>query len=318
MQRRPTHHGLICTVIAAIALATGSARADVDPGIPPGFRSQIADLGDVKIHYVIGGTGAPLLLIHGWPESWYEFRKMLPVLAKHHTVIAADYRGAGDSSAPATGYVKKTMAADLHRLMVKLGYPRATVLGHDWGGSIAYAYAAQFRDGVDKLVMAEGGPFGPWMPSAEPIWFFHFLRIPGYAERLARGRERAFLEYFYRNDEFHVVRAFDDATVDRYVRTFAQPGRMEASFGLYRTIDQDIRDNAELARVPLEIPVLAVGAQAGAGDAIARFARATAHHVTAVVMAQTGHFIPEERPDALIEIVEHFLANEAVPATWTP
>src|SRR5438045_2827555 len=91
-----------------------------DAAVPSGFRSQTADLGDVRIHYVVGGTGSPLLLLHGWPETSYEFRKMLPILAGRHTVIAPDLRGAGESSVPATGYDKKTLATDMHRLMVKL------------------------------------------------------------------------------------------------------------------------------------------------------------------------------------------------------
>jgi pimeloyl-ACP methyl ester carboxylesterase len=292
------------------------ARADQTAGVPSGFRSQTADLGDVKIHYVVGGTGTPLLLIHGWPETWYEFRKMLPALARRHTVIAADLRGAGDSSVPSDGYDKKTLAADLHRLMVKLGHERATVVGHDWGAAVAYAYAAQFRDAVDKLVVAEGAPFGPWMPTTEPVWFFHFLRIPGYAEALVKGRERQFLTYFYRNDEFHVVPAFDDATIDLYVRSFSRPGRMEAGYGLYRTIDTDVKDNAELAKTPLTIPVLAVGAKAGNGELILRFTRATAKNVTGVLMEATGHFIPEERPDALTQLIESFMDGKPIAPEW--
>lgn len=293
-----------------------AARADA--AVPAGFRSQTTDLGDVKIHYVVGGTGSPLLLIHGWPETSYEFRKMLPILAQRHTVIAPDLRGAGESSVPATGYDKKTLAGDMHRLMVRLGHEHAVVVGHDWGAAVAYAYAAQFRDAVDKLVLAEGAPFGSWMPTLEPIWFFHFLRIPGYAEGLVKGRERQFLTYFYRNDEFHVVKAFDDATVDTYVRVFSRPGRMEAGYALYRTIDADVRDNTELAKTPLAIPVLAVGAKAGSGELIARFTGATAAQVTGVLMNETGHFIPEERPEAFAALIEDFIAGRPIPAEWKP
>jgi pimeloyl-ACP methyl ester carboxylesterase len=294
------------------------AEAAVTSNVPAGFRSQMKDLGDARIHYVIGGEGPPILLVHGWPETWYEWRKMMPALAKRFTVIAPDLRGMGDSSLERTGYDKKTLATDLHHLMVKLGYPKATLVGHDWGASVGYAYAAQYRDAVTRLVLIEGIAFGPWVGTNEPYWFFSLLRLPDqYAERLIAGREKQFLSYFYRNDAFHVVPgAFDDASIAVYERSFARPGRMDPSYGLYRTIDQDVKDNIELAKTPLAMPVLAIGAQQGGGDFIIKATRAVAPGATPLVFENTGHFIPEERPAELVGVIEDFIDGKPVPAIW--
>lgn len=309
--------------IAGSAIPARAANKDtentvVTVGVPRGFESRIADLGDLKIHYVAGGSGAPLLLLHGWPETWYEWRKMLPLLAARYTVIAPDLRGMGDSSLTPTGYDKKTLAQDMHRLMAQLGHGKVTVIGHDWGAPVAYAYAAQHRNAVDRLVLVEGAPMGSWLPTTDLIWFFPFLRIPGYAEKILPGREREFLHYFYENDDFHVVHAFDPATIEIYSRAYARPGRMTPTYGLYRSIPQDVRDTDRFAKQPLTIPVLAIGAERGSGELIVQSARKIASRVTPVVFRQTGHFIPEERPEALTDTVLQFLEGKAVAAEWRP
>lgn len=315
---------LLSTVVAAfgalavISAAQGQSPAASRAAVPPGFTSHIADLGEVKIHYVIGGNGPPVLLLHGWPETWYEWRKVMPLLAQGHTVIAADLRGMGDSSLAPSGYDKKTLAQDMRQLMVKLGHPVATLVGHDWGGPVAYAYAAQYRDGVDKLVLIEGSPFGPWMKSTNILWFFDFLRKPGYAEKLITGREREFLRDFYDNPEMHVVPAFDKGVIDIYSTAYSRPGRMGPSYGLYRSIDQDVRDNGEFARTKLTIPVLAIGAEAGAGPLVFEASKQVAASPSTLLFHKTGHFIPEERPEPLARAVLDFMAGKPVPQEWIP
>ncbi len=305
--------------LGAVTLLSAGASAASSPQPPPGFTSHLADTLGAKIHYLKGGSGPALLLIHGWPETWYEWRKMMPALARHYTVIAADLRGFGESSLEPAGYDKKTLANDLHVLMVRLGYTRATVVGHDWGAPVAYAYAAQHRDAVDKLVLVEGALFGPWTENIEPLWFFHLLRLPnGYAENLITGRERQFLSCFYDNREMHVVPAFDKSVIDIYTAAYARPGRMGPSYGLYRTIDDDVRDNAIFSKTKLAVPVLAVGADKGIGQGVIQSAHVVAANVTPVLFNHTGHFIPEERPEALTEAIELFLAGKPVPASWTP
>lgn len=305
--------------VSAAAARPEAASARVTTNVPTGFQSKTADLNGVQIHYVMGGSGPPILLIHGWPETWYEWRKVMPLLAKQFTVVAADLRGFGDSTSAPTGYDKKTLATDMHALMRSLQFPKAVVVGHDWGGPVAYAYAAQYREAVDKLVMIEGLPFGPWMPTLEPYWFFSFLRVPGYAEQVLAGKEREFLTYFYGNEQFHVVPgSFTPDSVDVYVKSFSRAGRMQPSYGLYRTIEQDVADNVEFAKTPLQLPVLAIAAQAGAGEFAFKAAQQVANHVTPVLMRQTGHFIPEERPDVLAQLLADFVAGKPIAPIWAP
>jgi pimeloyl-ACP methyl ester carboxylesterase len=311
---------IACALLASVAAVRSSAAQQLAASeIPAGFQSRTADVGAARIHFVVGGKGPPLLLVHGWPESWYEWRKMMPSLATRFTVVAVDLRGMGASSLEPSGYDKKTLATDLHRLMVSLGYARADIVGHDWGGPVAYAYAAQYRDAVDKLVVVEGSPFGPWLKTLDIAWFFTFFRIPGYAESILPGREAAFLRYFYVNDRYHVVPgSFDERSIAHYTRDYARPGRMAATYGLYRTIDQDVRDNTTFAQEPLTIPVLSIGAEKGAGEITFSSARAVATHVTPVLFHATGHFIPEERPDALVATIEDFIDGKPVAAEWSP
>jgi pimeloyl-ACP methyl ester carboxylesterase len=320
MISRLLHYAVLLLFLFTPRVASAASTDDrVTSGVPKGFESNTADLGGVKIHYVVGGEGPPLLLVHGWPETWYSWRLVMPQLAEHYTVIAPDMRGFGDSSLESSGYDKKTLAQDLHTLMTKLGFPKADLVGHDWGGPVAYAYTAQFRDAVGKLILIEGSPFGPWTKNKEPFWFFRFMRLgDNYPEALIAGRERQFLSYFYANDQFHVVPAFPPAVVDLYVRAFARPGRMQPSYALYRTIDQDVKDNAEFAKMPLTIPVLAIGARRGAGEFSFEGAKAVATNVTPLIFEETGHFIAEERPQALAGIIRSFLLGEAISSPWRP
>jgi pimeloyl-ACP methyl ester carboxylesterase len=286
------------------------------------FSQHTVKVNGNNLHYVSGGNAKEvMLLLHGWPEMWYEWRKMMPLLTRQYTVIAPDLRGAGESAVTDSGYDKKTLAQDIHGLMKQLGYNKAIVIGHDWGASVAYAYAAQYPEAVSKLVIAEGGPFGHWMPNIELYWYFTFMRLPNdYAEKVTKGNEREYLTWFYQTSKFHFVKgAISDADVTYYLRYFKQAGRMTAGFNFYRTIDQDVADNSEWAKTPLTMPVLAVGAEHGAKKAIAESMKQVAKNVSSVVMNNTGHFIPEERPEEFTKIIFDFINNK-LPENleWAP
>ncbi|MFL5253774.1 MAG: alpha/beta fold hydrolase [Rhodopila sp.] len=115
-----------------------------------------ADLGDVRLHYVMAGSGFPVVLLHGWPQSWYEWRHVIPGLAERYQVIAPDLRGLGESSRPADGYDKKTVGNDVWRLVHDvLGIAEFYLIGHDWGGPTAYAVTAAHPDAVRKLAILD-------------------------------------------------------------------------------------------------------------------------------------------------------------------
>jgi pimeloyl-ACP methyl ester carboxylesterase len=273
------------------------------------FTSKMADINGIRLHYVIGGKGPLIVLIHGWPENWYEWRKVMPLLSSNYTVISVDVRGAGQSSVTDSGYDKKTLAADIHALVASLGYKTAIITGHDWGAGVAYAYAAQFGSEVNHLVVCEGIPFGKWVPKTNLFWFFDLIRIPDYyAESLTTGREKEFLHYFYQRPTAHFNKeAIDSNDENYYIRYFVQPGHMTAGFGFYRTIDQDVIDNNRWSMNPLQMPVLAIGADLQSKDDIAKVMKNLASNVQQLVMQNTGHFAPEDRPHELVEIILRFL-----------
>jgi len=274
-----------------------------------GFEHQHVDIGEVNIHYVVGGQGPPVVLLHGWPQTWYGWRKVMPLLAKRgYRVIAPDHRGLGDSSRPAGGYDRRTMAEDLHLLLTHLEHSEVSMVGHDWGASVAYSYAAMHPDHVNHLAVVEGIPFGPWVteeptwtaaPASRESWFPTFHQIPDLPELLVKEREREYLSYFYRHFAADPA-SIAEADIDEYVRTYAQPGAMSAGFALYRAIPSDIADNLELAKHPLPMPVLALGGELSFNEVIVNSLRQLAVNVTGGVLAGANHWIPEEQTDELV------------------
>jgi pimeloyl-ACP methyl ester carboxylesterase len=175
-------------------------------GVPIGFTSQFATVGGLRLHYVRGGSGPVVVLLHGYPQHWYEWREIAPPLAEQFTVIAVDLRGAGESQAPASGYDKATMAADVHGLLDQLGLAEdVRVVGHDIGTMVAYAYAAHHREAVSRLVLSEAPiPMAEFMDRAPAlteqgpgIWNFGFFSLSnGLPESVISGRESIWLRDF--------------------------------------------------------------------------------------------------------------------------
>src|SRR4051794_22958393 len=144
---------LVAMSHAAIADELKVSADDGQLGL--GFRSEYAEVNGVKLHYVEGGRGRTVVLIPGWPQTWYAWRKVMPDLAKNYRVVAVDVRGMGDSSRPESGYDTQTVAGDVSALMSKLGISRYSIIGHDVGMWIAYPLAAQQGQAIERLVMAE-------------------------------------------------------------------------------------------------------------------------------------------------------------------
>jgi pimeloyl-ACP methyl ester carboxylesterase len=275
------------------------------------LRRHKADVNGVRLHYVAAGNGEPVVLVHGFPQTWYEWRRIIPALAERFTVIAPDYRGAGHSSRPVTGYDKRTMATDLRELVRHLGFERAAIVGHDIGLMVAYSYAAQFPEATSKLVAIDAPLPGTkvWdRISVDPrVWHFAFHAARDLPETLVAGREREYLTFFV-NARIYNTAAFTPEDLDHYVRAYAEPGAMRAGFEVYRAFEQDVRDNRELMKNRLTMPVLAVGgAHSTSGPLIEEMMREVADDVTSVVIPETAHWIPEENPDALLESLTTFL-----------
>src|ERR1700761_1427702 len=264
-----------------------------------------ADLGDVRLHYVTAGRGFPVVLLHGWPQSWYEWRKVMPGLAAGFRVIAPDLRGLGDSSRPADGYDKKTVGGDIWRLVHDvLGLEAFYLVGHDWGGPTAYAVAAAHPDAVRKLVILDvtiPGDGSPGISQGGRRWHHAFHQTLDLAEALVAGREDIYLGWFYRN---YGAVPLPDADIAEYLRVYRQPGALRAGFAYYRAIPQDMADNASVvARFKLPMPVLALGGDRSWGRRmeVVESLRRMAVDVQGGVVEDCGHWMPEEQPGELVQ-----------------
>lgn len=263
------------------------------------------DLKRVRLHYVTAGDGDPVVLLHGWPQTWYAWRKVIPLLAERYRVIVPDMPGLGDSSVPAGGYDKKTIAGDIWELIRdRLGLERFHLVGHDWGGPVAYRVAVDHPDAVRSLGILDvviPGDGGDGFSQQGRRWHHAFHQAADIPEVLIEGREREYLSWFWRNYTV-VPGAVTEGDMDEYMATYGRPEAMKAWLGYYRALPQDIEDNLEVSPARrLQMPVLALG-----GDGL--WARKTepldslrrvAENVSGGVIPNCGHNIPEEQPSSV-------------------
>lgn len=277
-----------------------------------------ARLSGVALHYVTAGQGDPVVLVHGWPSTWYEWRHVIPLLAGGYRVIAPDLRGLGDSSRPADGFDKKTLAADLWELLSgTLGLKAWHLVGHDWGGPVAFALAAAHPEAIRTLALLDVTPpgIGPDFSQGGKRWHHAFHMTPDLPEALVLGREREYLGWFY--ETFSWQRgAIGPADIDEYMRTYTQPGALRAGFAFYRNMPRDAEDNRALLAAGLRLPMPVLGVGGGRAEARGRGGepeaalREVADDVTGAVLTDCGHFIPEEKPQELAALLlGHFARN---------
>jgi pimeloyl-ACP methyl ester carboxylesterase len=313
---------LMSADLTRFPVAEGRGSIAHAPDLPPGFTdtfsSRIVETGGLRQHVVVGGDGPPLLLVHGWPESWYAWRLVMPGLAKSHTVIAVDQRGMGATGKPQDGYDAGTLAADLIALMDALGHGRFSVMGHDTGVVISYALAADHPDRVDRLIVAEiPGPPGtsPSPPLFVPqplndrLWHIPFNRAGRVAEQLVKGREDVFYGY-----EFAIQggTALPENVIAYYVEHFRDEQSLQGGFGFYRDWDATLAQNAERATRQLQMPVLAIGGAQSWGEHVGEGMQAVAADVETAVVPDAGHWVAEQAPEALLDVLTGFLTVERV------
>lgn len=274
------------------------------------FKSQFATVNGARLHYVIGGSGKSVVLLHGYPETWYAWHKVMPTLAETYTVIAPDLRGLGASEVTANGYDKRTVAEDIHQLLEGLGLKRFILVAHDMGGPVAYALANAYPDTVVKLVVIESGIPGFGLEQGMDVskggsWHFGFF-MSEFAEMLTEGREKEFLGKFAFTGVFvHQKEAFSQAEIDTYIRSYTKPGGMTAGFAYYRAFPDDAKYNQSHFKQKLRMPVLAIGGDKSFGDFTSLNWRNIAENVKGVVLKDCGHFVPEEQPK---ELTKHLLS----------
>ena len=275
-----------------------------------GFQHHILRSGEIDIHAVVGGAGPPLLLIHGFPQTWWEWRKMMPLLVKHRTIVAVDLRGAGHSDCPQGGYDKETLAKDVHGAMKHLGFETYAVCGHDIGGMVALALAATHRHAVTHLAIFDV-PLPGWSRwgaifSDPRVWHFAFHMKRDLPERLIYGREHDYVSTFI-FDRAYDHSAHSSADIDIFARAFAQPGRTRGGLEWYRAFGKDHADALIWKTMPIEVPVLALGGDQRWGAEMVEMLCEFATSVKGGSIANCNHWLPEERPrestDALLEFL---------------
>lgn len=282
------------------------------------FSHHMASVNGIQMHYVIGGKGDPIVLLHGFPQSWYEWRHIMPSLAKNYTVVAPDLRGFGDSSKPVTGYDGKTTAEDIYQLTSQLGFNQILLVAHDVGGQTAYSYAAAHPNNVTKLVIMDF-PFPGFLPpefGENGPWWFAFQQTPNLPESLVEGKEREYISWFFKELAYNPS-AITEKDIDIFANQFSAPGTARSAFEYFRAFSVDAEQNKEAAKTPLTLPVLALGGDIYpglGGDIPGNFAasslKSLATNVTGVTVPLSGHWVPEERPDFVIDQLSKFFGNK--------
>jgi len=309
--RRRVTGALVLLVCALIVPLTGSsATASAAP--LPGFRDGYVRADGRAIHYVAGGHGPALVLLHGWPETWRAWSKVMPQLAREHTVVAIDLRGLGESQ-PALvdegNYEALAVADDVHAVVAQLGFASVAVAGHDWGGNIGLAYAAKYRSEVTKLAMLEAPPSQDYLDlvAQRPnvLWWDSFVIGAGpVAEQLVAGRERNFYGRIYASS----AGAIDQHEAERLAADYGRPGRTHAGFEYFRQQDvgEKAVDDLLIRDGKLTIPVLGAGGELSMGGLVGAKLPRVATTVSSAVIPGSHHWVLDEQPAAVADQLSGF------------
>ncbi len=275
----------------------------------PGFSEHDMAVNGVRLHYLIGGKGSPVVLLHGFAETGHMWRPIMPLLAMHHTVIVPDLRGAGGSGKPESGYDKKNMAVDIHDLTTALGFDRVAIVGHDIGLMVAYAYAAQFPQATERVVLMDAflPGVGDWKSVwlMRDLWHFHFYgKVP---LALVKGRERIYFEHFWNDFAADPKHSVPEADRRLYAKAYAKPGGMRAGFEYFKAFPQDAKDFEQFSNTKLTMPMLVLTGEKASGTFLIDQARLVATHVRGEVIKGSGHWLMEEARDEVIPQLMAFL-----------
>lgn len=288
----------------------------IESSDPPVLEHHTAAVGAVRLHYVTSGSGDPLVLLHGWPQTWASWRRVIGPLSDRYTVIAPDLRGFGSSAKPDSGYDTNTVSQDIRELVRSLGFKEIYLAGHDWGGATAYSYAAQFRDEVRKLSIFEmllpglgmmEGAMNP-QPDGNFLWHMGFQSVPDIPHALIQGREEVYLRFFFDHFAYNPAAVSSD-DLQLYARAMQQAGALRAGLEYYKSYFTSAAQNADHAKNPLTIPVSAWGGEACLGALPRECLELAATEVQGGVIDRCGHWVGEERPQFIVDHLLDFFAE---------
>ncbi|GAA2586676.1 MULTISPECIES: alpha/beta fold hydrolase [Streptomyces] len=285
-----------------------------------GFTHRWVDADGVRLHAVEGGRpeGPAVVLLAGFPQTWWAWREVMPPLAARFHVIALDLPGQGHSERPDISYDTHTVAAHVHAAVEALGVSVYWLVAHDIGAWVAFSLALEQRSRLRGLALLDAGIPGITLPDAVPTdpqqawktWHFAFHLVPDLPETLLTGREREYVGWFLKAKTL-ASDTFDDADIEHYAASVAADGGLRASLAYYRDATESARRNHEaLARQRLTVPVLGISSSHGSIPDMAASVRPWADHATGIVVPDAGHFIPDEQPDAVAAALTGFIAED--------
>jgi len=299
---------LLGVAISLFVVSIVSALAERETGAEA-IVARDAQIEGVKLHYLTAGHGPTVILLHGYTQTSRIWRPLIPKLATKFTVIAPDLPGIGDSDIPKDGLDMKSAAIRIHELDRSLGVTKARVVGHDIGLMVAYAYAAQFPDETEKLVVMDA--FLPGVPGWEPVYnnpgVWHFRFNGPTPEALVKGRERIYFEHFWNNFAADKTHSIPESDRVAYAAAYARPDRMHSGWQYFVSFIQAARDFEELSKTKLTMPVLAIGGEKANGSVLGEQMKLVATNATMIVLKDTGHWVLEENPKETMDAITNFL-----------
>jgi pimeloyl-ACP methyl ester carboxylesterase len=288
------------------------------------FESVTANVAGVKLHYWVGGKrgGQPVILWHGFLSTGFAWREVAPALAEAGmSVLIPDMRGYGDSDKPAgtQGYDARALAEECRALVNSIGFGEGKPIihaAHDMGALPALLWSADHPEEVSGLLYIEAPvmlgailrnvfTYAPAPMAEGSMWWWILPLAPGVPQRLIVGNERAFLGWFYEGGHVAHHSVFTPVVVNEYLRTFAGEEGVLGSMGVYRAAFSSIEQTEPLTTTKVSVPVVALGGERGLGDRVGEMVKMVAQTVEAHTITDCGHFMPEERPEV---VVEHVLA----------
>jgi pimeloyl-ACP methyl ester carboxylesterase len=285
---------------------------------PAGFTQEKVAANGTNINVYKGGSGQPLLLIHGYAQSALMWTPAMNALKNQYTIIVPDLRGAGLSDAPESGYDKVNMAQDMKAVLDHYHISKARVVGHDIGLMVAYAFAAKYPEMTEKLVVMDafipGVGAGDTIYNSPQIWHFRFNGP--YPEKLVSGRENIFFDSLWEGFSAR-AHSFPDDHKKYYLSQYSRPGRMHAGFSYFQTMPQDAKDNKELAKTKLTMPVLSLGGEKSLGGPLGESMKVVSDSVTIKVVPNCGHWMLEECPKETLETLKNFLQGKTLATNST-
>jgi pimeloyl-ACP methyl ester carboxylesterase len=309
-------------IAVALVLAVGCSLGgqslfakSIDRAVPElgaDFISATAQVMGITLHYVRGGTGPAVILLHGFPEDWYAYHKVMPRLAQKFHVVAVDLPGIGGSGPAPGGYDAAKMADDVHLLAQQLRLQRVYVVGHDVGGMVAYAYARRYSETIRGAMILEAPLPGmaPWEKIAvkSHVWHINFQQVPDLPEQLVAGRQAIYFRYFLDPP------VFSDADIARYAKSYAAPEHLHAAFEIFRAFPATGKFNAEQTS-QLDLPlVIAAGSNSLLSRDLPTLAEALHEHgcvnVKTELIQGGNHYVADEQPSIVAELIEKYASNE--------